>query len=499
MQEEQKKKVVVNRRTGETMQSVTPPLDLITMKRLGQYFTPKPLSDIMAKLSTRQKNVIRFLDPGAGIGILTASYVASLIFRETRPKFLHLIAIEQDFSLISSLAQTLESCRMLAAEVGITVTTQIIQEDFLTYAGSVDKPIADVVITNPPYRKIRSDSEERRLIRQIGLETTNTYTAFLYASMKCLSSDGELISITPRSFCNGSYHKAFRQAYLSTMALKHLIIMDSRDKVFADVLQETIIAYGIKSPKQSRVIDVSVYSSSQQHLSSHHSIPYSRVVYPDDSEQYIHIEIDSEDKHIAKRMGTLPTRLSDLHINVSTGPVVDFRAKEELRAIPIPGSAPLLYPSHFKKTGMLWPQPNLEKPNAIMITEKTSRSLVPNGWYVIVRRFSSREEKRRIVAYVYAGDLPGEVVGFENHINYFHHHGHVLEPSIAFGLAAYLNSQIVDDYYRLFGGHTQVNATDLRNIPYPSIEQIRAFGEWIMANPALDVDALLAKELFNAR
>jgi adenine-specific DNA-methyltransferase len=39
---------------------------------------------------------------------------------------------------------------------------------------------------------------------------------------------------------------------------------------------------------------------------------------------------------------------------------------------------------------------------------------------------------------------------------------------------AYLNSQEVDDYFRVFSGHTQVNATDLRRLRYPTIEQLKS-------------------------
>ena len=47
---------------------------------------------------------------------------------------------------------------------------------------------------------------------------------------------------------------------------------------------------------------------------------------------------------------------------------------------------------------------------------------------------------------------------------------------LALGLSIYLNSTLLDKYYRLFGGHTQVNATDLKTINYPSIESLVRMG-----------------------
>ncbi len=64
------------------------------------------------------------------------------------------------------------------------------------------------------------------------------------------------------------------------------------------------------------------------------------------------------------------------------------------------------------------------------------------------------------------------MVGFENHLNYYHREGGGLPISLARGLVAYLNSSFADTYFRQFNGHTQVNATDLRSLRYPRIEQL---------------------------
>lgn len=40
----------------------------------------------------------------------------------------------------------------------------------------------------------------------------------------------------------------------------------------------------------------------------------------------------------------------------------------------------------------------------------------------------------------------------------------------------FLNSTLVDLYFRQFNGHTQVNATDLRSFRYPNEEQLLRLG-----------------------
>jgi adenine-specific DNA-methyltransferase len=94
--------------------------------------------------------------------------------------------------------------------------------------------------------------------------------------------------------------------------------------------------------------------------------------------------------------------------------------------------------------------------------------------------------------------LPGDNLGFENHLNYFHCRGHGLDLPLARGLATYLNSTLLDTYFRQFSGHTQVNATDLRNIKYPTLEQLRALGNQVdRIQPSQDeIDTLIRQELF---
>jgi adenine-specific DNA-methyltransferase len=195
-------------------------------------------------------------------------------------------------------------------------------------------------------------------------------------------------------------------------------------------------------------------------------------------------------------VSALPARLSDLGVTVSTGPVVDFRARDFLRDELDERSVPLLYPTHLSRDGIEWPKPG-KKPNAITVAPQTTWSLVPTGNYVLLKRFTSKEEKKRIVARVLEKDRFPKymLIGLENHLNYLHSSGHGLDADLAFGLAAYLNSTVVDVYFRQFNGHTQVNAGDLRMMRFPNVETLREIGRVAQEDRTLLYDQKRVDEL----
>jgi adenine-specific DNA-methyltransferase len=120
--------------------------------------------------------------------------------------------------------------------------------------------------------------------------------------------------------------------------------------------------------------------------------------------------------------------------------------------------------------------------------------LMPKGNYVLVKRFSSKEEKRRLVAFYLSPDnLDSDLIGFENHLNVFHLSKKGIDEYLARGLTVFLNSTIIDQHFRVFSGHTQVNATDLRTIRYPSREKLIKLGRKSLNSPndQLSIDNLI--------
>lgn len=82
---------------------------------------------------------------------------------------------------------------------------------------------------------------------------------------------------------------------------------------------------------------------------------------------------------------------------MQTGIIVDFRTRDVLRNDLEDGSYPLLYSQHIKDGKVVWP---LGKEGEVIKTDKKSY-LQENGDFLIVKRFTSKEEPRRLQCGIY--------------------------------------------------------------------------------------------------
>jgi adenine-specific DNA-methyltransferase len=457
---------------------------------IGQFLTPAPIARFMASLFERSVPTARILDPGAGSGSLFAALVEQLISKPDRPEVIEVVAYEIDQNIMPHLEKTIELCRQLCAETGVVFQGTMCCEDFISAAAAqlhdnlfeVTRDSFTHVILNPPYKKINGQTQTRRILNSAGIETSNLYAAFVWLATYLTCPGGEIVAITPRSFCNGPYFRRFRKALLGLVDLRHIHTFESRKAAFADdsVLQENVIFHAIRDEHRKGTVRISVSRGlgfGDMHV---REVPFREVVVPDDRDAFIHLIEEDDGRQVMEHMSRFDMTLAELGLEVSTGRVVDFRAREFLRKDPEPGTVPLIYPCHFEDGFVRWPLKSAKKPNAIVSSDQTEDLLVPAGYYVLTKRFTAKEERRRIVGAIYDPTrIDAPYVGFENHLNYFHSRGRGLPPDLARGLAVFLNSSLLDRYFRLFSGHTQVNATDLRKVRYPSREQILQLGREI--------------------
>lgn len=476
-------------RTELRRRAVSGALDDAHRSGLGQFFTPRIVADFLASLLVLpEAGRFTVLDPGAGVGSLAAAVVARVL-RERPALDLHVVAFEIDPPLIPHLAATLRDCEQSAVDAGRLITTDFRTADFVSWASAQFDELTDgeperfsACVMNPPYRKINARSPERRDLERVGLRVSNLYPAFLALAAVLLEPGGQLSAITPRSFANGPYFADFRRFFLDRMALRRLHVFDRRGDVFADakVLQENVVFHAAKSVAPHSVT-LSV-SNGYEDEPVIREVDAREVVRPDDPHQFIRIPIDQNATVVAERISNLQASLDEIAVRVSTGRVVDFRAREHLVHDPDPVSTvPLIYPGHLRQGRVEWPLLDGRKPNALERCDATASLLLPAETYVLVKRFTSKEERRRVVASVFRPeDVPTDEVAFENHLNVYHRGGRGLPHLLALGLAAFLNSTVVDDYVRQFSGHTQINATDLRLLRYPSEGQLCELGGGVL-------------------
>jgi tRNA1(Val) A37 N6-methylase TrmN6 len=471
----------VNRtKLDEARREASQKLDPAKRSQLGQFMTPTATADFMASLFECWPNRIRLLDPGAGIGSLTEAFAARFIKQAPKGAQLEAHCYEIEPMLIEYLADHLKTLEVGMSKSGKHLVSTIHERDFIadaTYQLGMRGPTYTHAILNPPYKKINTDSNHRRMLRQVGVETVNLYSAFLALTIAMMDEGGEVVAIVPRSFCNGSYYRPFREYLLARCAIRQMHVFESRTKAFQDdeVLQENVIIYLVRGAAQREVI-VSVSHDTTRHDYQARQLPFDEVVKPGDTERFIHIPTEEASAH----PHLFTASLADLGLSVSTGPVVDFRMKDYWLAKPHGKCVPLLYAHHFKNGAFTWPREH-KKPNALTLCDEVQKWLMPRGFYTLTKRFSAKEERRRLVAFVVdPAVLPHDAYGFENHLNVFHSGKRGIPEDLAHGLAIFLNSTAADLHFRNFSGHTQVNATDLRTMRYPDRQSLKRLGEWAM-------------------
>lgn len=436
-------------------------LDPVRKGALGQFMTPSSIAEFMAGLFVNRSHAV-LLDAGAGIGSLTLA--ASKVLQLDRVE-----AWEIDPVMQSYLERSLEN---------LQVPHVLHTNDFILDA--IDRIQFDQktqfthAILNPPYKKIASNSTHRKACRSVGIETVNLYTAFLALAILQMQQGGEIVIIIPRSFCNGTYYKPFRAFMLKECAIDVLHVFESRTKAFQDddVLQENIILKLTRGAPQGNVLLSFSHDAGFEGLTQR-EVAFQSIVKPTDNELFIRIPMEAE----AQESPLLEHRLEDLGLSVSTGPVVDFRLKHWWSQHRESGAVPLIYPHHFSKDGFKYPIEH-KKPNALFRSPEVDKWLMCEGIYVLVKRFSAKEEKRRIVAHLITPEMTqSSLVAFDNKWNVFHCNKEGLDLEVANGLTCFLNSTLLDSYFRVFSGHTQVNATDLRSMRYPSLDRLKRLGK----------------------
>ena len=489
----------------------------------GHYLTPAGIAKFMAGHSSYSKSHMRVLDPGSGTGILSAA-VCEAASRSGTIKSLHVDAYEIEQPLAGLTRLALAFAQDWLDRRGVALTFNVTHGDFLLEHaaalrarsenglwGRNEGPDAeyDLVISNPPYFKIGKDDPRAMAWESAVYGQPNIYALFMVVSAELLSRSGELVYIVPRSFASGPYFKRFREVFFRRVSPTAIHLFESRKDVFKNqtVLQENLVI-GARPRMDAEALDegqVLVSHSRAAHDLAERQrllVDVGSVLDLASANKELSIPVCAEDMELVQAVRAWPNTLHSLGLEVSTGPVVPFRATPFLaHAASGSHTVPLLWMQHVRPMRTVWPSPVVDKPQWITAEPESMKLLVPDATYVLLRRFSAKEEKRRLVAApLIQGALNEELVGLENHLNYIRGVSRELDEELAYGLSALLNSTFLDRFFRISNGNTQVSATELRAMPLPAEQDIRTIGIEAQARfgsgadlPVLD--ALVAKIL----
>ena len=463
-------------------------------KENGQFFTPTPIAHLMASFCDLKNKELKILDPGCGTAILTCALIEHLSKQKPKTEFIELIAYETDPQLISFSDKVLNYLKKWLELKEIDFKYILHIHDFIFDNAKAllkeekNHENYDVIISNPPYFKLPKNDRKTIIAKELVSGQANIYSLFMGIASKLLNENGELIFLTPRSFASGNYFKAFRELFFNSVQIDKIHLFNSRKDTFSrdSVLQETLVVKAIKSsinPNKQVTVSSSIgikdiYNPNIKYFAS------SELIDLSSKEKILHLPTNDKEESILRLVTSWENKLNNYDIHISTGPVVAFRAwnfiKNEYENSSV-FLAPLFWLHNVNKMYLEWPV-NLKNKGQYIKIESTSKSLlIPNKDYILLRRFSTKDDKSRLIAAPYFSNyIKSNFIAVENKVNYIYRKNGHLERNEVVGLCSLLNSDLFDIYFQIFNGNVNVSATELREMRLPPINDIKNIGNKII-------------------
>jgi len=474
-------------------------------KEIGQFFTPAPIADYMASFSEFRHESVRILDPGAGCGILTAAIVDFLLAKNV--KRFEIDLYENNAAVIPLLEDNLQFMQEHLCKKNVQMDFEIHERNFIAdnhfaWTGMLPSEKYDIVISNPPYKKIAKDSAESAIMRDIVYGQPNLYFLFMAMGAKLLKAGGEFIYIVPRSFSSGLYFSTFRKWFLSELRITSLHLFASREAVAGNqdkILQETVILRAVKTSFSQVEIEITESTDGLDiRKIKRYFVRYNTCV-KNDEHSFLYLPTSEQDAQVLDFINHWHATLPTLGFRMKTGKLVDFREREWLCQTPSDNTIPLLWPFNLNGARIKFPVQMQGKPQYLKDDSRTKRLQMVRGNYLLLKRFTSKEEKRRLqCTLLFAEDFSTfDSISTENHLNYIAKTNGSMRLEEMYGLFVLLNSSYLDRYFRILNGSTQVNATEINAMPFPPIESIHEMGHRAMQYEDLNesvCDAILEEQ-----
>lgn len=464
-------------------------IPITTKKELAAHFTPPHIARYCIKRAEELGlNLLssRILDPASG-GAAFLTPLSAVLVEKLRAQgktdeqialhiFKHLSGIEIDGNLtkLSGLILNDFTSKQLPA-FKKDLSVLILNENSLHVVGRTGE--YDAIISNPPYGKILNPPTTllERFADSLTGKHVNKYVLFIRLSIDWVRSGGFIALVVPTSFIAGPSFGNLRKSILADAHVLAIDMIDKRDGLFMDVLQDACILFLRKKNGREQ-----------------ESLPTSRFLQEDGSCQELgYIDIPSKP---SIRPWVMPSefspsistnnffsgayaKLADYGYGARAGYLVWNRQKDRCRdgSRPMFNEYPLVWAHGVKanepcvlSTHRIHGQPDLI---SLVRFDSPSASLINHPAIILQRTTNRRQPKRLIAGYIPKSmiDKYGALIS-ENHTIVVYPLPGVVQHISCETMCRLLNSRAVDKRYRQISGTVSVSVKLLREMPLPPPE-----------------------------
>lgn len=349
----------------------------------------------------------------------------------------------------------------------------------------------DLVLGNPPFGRISLDPGRRDAYARSLYGHANQYGLFTDAALRWAKCGGVIAYVTPTSMVSGLYFKALRRLLAAEAPPHRIDFVTDRGGVFANVLQETMLAT-YRRGGIARGGCIGVMSLSDQQVNWRRTGTISLPARPE--VPWI-LPRSAEQGALARRLLNMGHRLSHYGYEVSTGPLVWNRHKAQFRSLPDDRCHPVIWAEAVTSDGRFsWRSEKRNHAPWFAVKRPKDDWLIVNRSCVLVQRTTAKEQTRRLIAAVLPPTFVRQhgAVVVENHLNMVRAISSKpkVPPTV---IAALLNSAALDMAFRCINGSVAVSAFELEELPLPSPSVLARLTKLVASNASMaKIEAVIA-------
>lgn len=422
----------------------------------------------MANIPTNKDETFNILSIENSTGMLAFSAAIYMLKHGVKNVYIQLIntASSKEMEVVAG------KVKEYFTEAGGRITLSHIESDPICFYKNFGQ-IFDLAVIDPPFGRYPDKNHPYpEIISKLYSGNAYLSCAYMAIALELLKPNGQLLSITPRTYTAGDYSTGFRE-YLT----KHYSI-DTIKIIYEHInLNHQTLLSSILKRKQMTGIYVQHYSLEKQTYLADNLFRAKDLIKNESRNNAIYLPLSFFDLSIIKEIDNLPLSFEDAGYQISTGPIITSQHPSDAIVSGNKsfhksyGVVPLINLHNIKTLMTHWtgdhPKDKCVDPNCSTIASK----LIPNQPYVFLRRINAGFRTHKIAASIYHPYSPFHYITIENHINFISKKVGALKIAEAQYIADFLNSEKCRIYFSCTSGSSQFNAKKLRKLRFPTMRE----------------------------